>query len=336
MTEHNHPDRIFFTGLIVLALILVAALLWPFMTVLLISIAISVVLYPIYQWFNRKVTRNTSWLSSLLTLIIFIIIVIGPLTLIGIAVFHQSQDFYVTLTRDSSVIDKVNIAIAKYVPEGISLDIQERIRELSSTFTASVGAVFTATVTTLFSFLLVVLAVFYFLKDGAAWKDLLVKLSPLPDAKMLLIMEKLRMAMDGVIKGYLVIGLIQGILMGAGLVLFGVPSAALWGLFAAVASLVPTFGTSLIAIPAVLYLFITGHTGAAIGLIIWASLLVGTIDNLLNPIIVGKRIDIHPMLILFSVLGGIVLFGPVGVLAGPLIITFLYTLISLYRQEYMV
>jgi predicted PurR-regulated permease PerM len=96
---------------------------------------------------------------------------------------------------------------------------------------------------------------------------------------------------------------------------------------------VPSVGTGLVAIPAILYLFAIGHAGAAIGLAIWSALLVGTIDNLLNPIVVGKNINVPPLLILFSVLGGISLLGPVGILIGPLTVSLLYALVSLYRHR---
>jgi predicted PurR-regulated permease PerM len=93
---------------------------------------------------------------------------------------------------------------------------------------------------------------------------------------------------------------------------FGVPNPALWGTIAGIVSLIPTIGTAMVSIPAVLYLVATGTQGQAIGLLTWALVLVGLIDNLLNPVLVGKKVDIPALLILFSVLGGIALFGPVG------------------------
>jgi predicted PurR-regulated permease PerM len=147
------------------------------------------------------------------------------------------------------------------------------------------------------------------------------------------ILTTLSHAVQGVIKGYLLVGLVQGSLLGIGLWIFGVPHAALWGLFGGVASLVPTVGTALISVPAVLFLFSVGRDGAAIGLAIWAAALVGTIDNLLNPIIVGRKVDIHPMFVLFSVLGGVALMGPVGILIGPLVVSFMYALVAVYSSE---
>ena len=121
--------------------------------------------------------------------------------------------------------------------------------------------------------------------------------------------------------------------MGIGLTIFKVPNAAILGLLTAIASLVPTVGTALIAVPVTLFLLLTDRTGAGIGFAIWAAALVGSIDNFLNPYIVGKKIAIHPLLVLFSVLGGLVLMGPIGILIGPLSISFLYALSSVYKTE---
>jgi len=188
--------------------------------------------------------------------------------------------------------------------------------------------------TALFSFMLMLLSIFYFLKDGERWKKTLITLSPLSDTDDKKIVAKLSQVVNGVIKGYLLIALMQGLLMGIGLGIFGVPNPALWGIVAAVASLIPSIGTAFVSIPAIIFLFATGQTIPAIGLLIWAVVFVGLIDNLLSPILISKNIKISPFLILFSVLGGISLLGPVGILVGPLTISLLYALISIYRNEF--
>ena len=122
--------------------------------------------------------------------------------------------------------------------------------------------------------------------------------------------------------------------MGLGLWIFNVPNPALWGVVAAVMSLIPTFGTALVSVPAIIFLFVTGEVTSAVGLLIWATIAVGTIDNFLTPLVVGGKTNISPLLILFSVLGGISFLGPVGILLGPLTVSLLYTLISIYRNGF--
>ena len=125
----------------------------------------------------------------------------------------------------------------------------------------------------------------------------------------------------------------QGVVSGIGLSLFGVPNPVLWGVVAGFAALIPTLGTSLVLIPAALFLLTKGAFVAAIGLFIWALFAVGLIDNFLSPRLVGKGAQLHPLLVLLSVLGGISLFGPAGLILGPLCSSLLLALLSIYHQE---
>ncbi len=122
--------------------------------------------------------------------------------------------------------------------------------------------------------------------------------------------------------------------LGIGLWIFGVPNPVLWGVLAGIASVIPSIGTAIVAVPAVLFLLATSTTGAAIGLAAWSVVLVGTIDNLLNPIVLGKRVSLPPLIVLFSVLGGIALFGAAGIIIGPLSTSLLYTLLLIYREHF--
>ena len=178
------------------------------------------------------------------------------------------------------------------------------------------------------------LIIFYVLKDGMRWKKALVLFSPLEDKNDEKIIARLSLAVNAVIKGYFFIAIVQGVLLGIGFWIFGIPHGALWGTVAAVASLIPTIGTAFISVPAIIFLYFTGDTYSALGLLIWAVIIVGMIDNFLSPLVVGTKINISPLIIMFSVLGGISFLGPVGILIGPLCVSLLYTLISIYRHEF--
>ncbi len=325
--------KYFYASLFIGGAILVAAILWPFAKVIILSVALSAVLFPVYRMLNKHL--KVSWVASLLTVLIFIIVLCIPLFTVGTLVFKQSQNLSLWVS-DHGGLDNItrlfNRSITNLFPGG-AINLKQSIASLTGNLSAGIGNAFTATLATLFSFLLVILATFYFLKDGTDWKNTLVRFSPLSDDSSHKILTKLNVAVNGIMKGYLLIALAQGVLMGIGLWVFGVPNAALFGVLAGIASLVPTIGTALVAIPAILFLVISGHTGSAIGLSIWAAALVGSIDNLLNPYLVGKKIDIHPLLVLFSVLGGIALMGPIGILVGPLAISFMYALASVYKTE---
>jgi len=328
-------ERYFFFILLFIIFVFSFLIFSPFWMVLLLGISFSIVLYPVYEWFNKRKLPN--WLSALLTVFFFIIIIGVPLFGMGVIVFNQSQNAYqiiVNNVHSLSFIDSINNSINRILPEGISFDLYEKISNFISFVSSNVASIFTSTLSTIFSLVLTLLSMFYFLKDGAHWRKALVILSPLSDTDDEKIINKLSRAVNGIIKGYLFIALIQGILMGVGLAIFGVPNSALWGLVTMITALVPSIGTAIISVPAIIFLLITGNTFEAIGLLVWAVAVVGMIDNLLSPFIVGNKINLPPFLILFSVLGGISLLGPIGILVGPLTISMLYTLISIYRHEF--
>lgn len=328
-------ERYFFFGLLLATFIFTFLIFKPFLPLLVISAAFSVVLYPIYQRLLKS--KVPDWLSALFTLLFFIIIICGPVFGIGVLVFNQSQDLYQSVSINgglSSYFSSIENNITSYMPKGIDLNLNEKIGELISFTSRNIATIFTSTITTLFSFFLICISLFFFLKDGASWRKALISLSPLRDTDDEKILAKLSLSINGIIKGYMLIALIQGLLMGFGLAFFGVPNSALWGVIAAIGSLIPTVGTALVSVPAVIFLFATGNTFGGIGMSIWAFMIVGWVDNLLNPIIISSKINIPQILVLFSVLGGLVLLGPIGFLIGPLTVSLLYTLISIYNNEF--
>lgn len=328
-------ERYFFFGLLFATLIFTLLIFRPFWTILVLGISFSIVFYPFYEWLNRK--HLPHFLSAFLTIFLFVIILCGPLLGIGMLIFNQSENAYRVVLENGSAgpfLSSINNTVNSVLPTGVDFDINEKVNDVISFVSRNIAGIFSATLSAFFSFLLMLLIIFYFLKDGAKWRKSLVVLSPLSDQDDEKIITKLRQAVNTVIKGNLFIALVQGILMGVGLWIFGIPNSALWGIVAAVASLLPTIGTAIVSIPAIAFLFFSGNTGSAIGLLIWAVVVVGLVDNFLSPVIIGQKTNIPPLLILFAVLGGLSLLGPIGILVGPLTVSLLYTLISIYRNEF--
>jgi predicted PurR-regulated permease PerM len=126
--------------------------------------------------------------------------------------------------------------------------------------------------------------------------------------------------------------LIQGTVATIGFLIFRVPHPFLWGALASMGALMPGVGTSIATIPASIYLFATGSTVQGVGMVLWAVLAVGLIDNFVGPYLIGKRSNMHPFIILIAVLGGINLFGPVGFIVGPVVVTLFIVLLEIYNQ----
>ncbi len=329
-------EKYFFFGLFLATFLFTFFIFRPFWVVLVLGFSLSVVLYPVYTWFHKKYYLN--WVAALLTLIFFIVVLCVPLFVLGAIVFNQSQDLLHSLVNSHGdagpIVASIGNKINHFLPNGISFDINEKISSFISFLTDNIANILSATVSTLFSFLLLLLTIFYLLKDGDKWREALLQLIPLSGATDQKILHRLSQTINGVIKGYLLIALIQGTSMGIGLYIFGIPHPAIWGTIAGIASIIPPLGTAVISVPAIIFLYMTGHTGESLGLLIWATLIVGTGDNVLNPYIIGNRLSIPPFLILFSVLGGISLLGPVGILIGPLTVSLLYTLTEIYQNEF--
>ena len=328
-------ERYFFFGLLLGTLIFTFLIFSPFWVVIVLGLCFAIVLHPVHKWFNNNKLPN--WLSAFFTVILFALVLCGPILGIGVMVFNQSQDIYQLVIENKNTapfLDSIDTAVNKILPSGVTFDVNQKATDFISYVSRNIASIFSATISAFFSFLLMLLIIFYFLKDGIRWKNALVIFSPLPDTDDEKIIDKLILAVNGVIKGSLFIAIIQGILLGLGLWLFGIPHAALWGVVAAFMSLIPTFGTALVSVPAIIFLFTAGNTTSAFGLLLWAVILVGMIDNFLGPLLVGRHIKIPSILILFSVLGGIALLGPIGILIGPLSMSLLSALISIYKNEF--
>lgn len=328
-------EKYFFLGLIIASALLVVVIFSPFLTVIILGASLSVILQPTYEKIRSCVPYQSNWFASLLTLLLFLVILGLPLFVLGTVVFTQFQSFYASLgvANSKPLLTHFGESINRLLPLGFAFDIQKEITTFIGSLSTHVKTFFSATLDTIFMFLLTVLTIFYFLKDGYALRTLIIKMSPLDTNHSEQILHTLTVTINGIIKGYLIIAIAQGILMGIGLTIFGVPHPALWGVVAGVVSLVPMIGTAFVAVPAIIFLLITGDTSNAIGLAIWSLTLVGTIDNFLNPLIIGKKTELPPLLILFAVIGGLSIMGPVGILVGPLSVSFFRALVLIYRED---
>ncbi|MFA6355112.1 MAG: AI-2E family transporter [Candidatus Paceibacterota bacterium] len=334
--ETSKTEKYFLFILLAIILVLTLAILYPFLSIFILAAAFAVVLDPIYLWIKKRITKNHSGIASLFTIIIFLLVLCIPLFFVGSVVFDQAQNAYQSVTANGNTdlfIQKINTSINNIMPNGFTFDTYGKIESFTSFLASNIGNFFTYTFNTIIMLVLMFFAMFYILKDGTGWKDGLVKFLPLSEKNIHQILADLKNSVNRVVKGSFFIAIIQGLLSWLGLWFFGVPNPALWGVIAGMASLIPNFGTSIVSVPAILFLYFTGLPLHALGLLIWSFLLVGTIDNILTPYIISKNTEITPILTLFAILGGISLMGPIGLLIGPLVLSLLYSLVAIYRKE---
>jgi len=331
---NNQKLQTYFFGFLLLATtILMGLVFYPFIGVLALAAVFAVAFQPLYE--KIKAVLKIDWLSSFAIILILAVFVIIPLILIGWQIFQEAQGLYSELATNKILyLDKVNTFIEEplknFIPN-FSVDFGSYIEKMLGWFVGNMGPLVSGATQTLFDVLLTIIALFFFLKDNEKIKKTLIEISPLEDKYDNLIFDKLDDAVNSVIKGSLLIAIVQGIMAGLGFWAFGIPSPTFWGTVGVVASLVPGIGTSLVILPAIAYLLVNGGYLAAFGLFIWGTILVGSIDNILRTIIYKKGVSAHPIFILFAVFGGLSLFGPLGLVFGPIILSFYLTLLEIYK-----
>ncbi|MDP1625244.1 MAG: AI-2E family transporter [bacterium] len=324
----------FFIGLLISVVVLTVFLFVPFLAPIALAFMAAIVMRPVNRWFLVK-TSGKKTLAASLSVVFAIVVVLVPLTIVAQQVTSETYKFYTEVRNEGlGGFDRVTAAIIEPIQSAFpefNPDVDGYISSLAGKFADNASKIFSSTASLTLSLFLAFMALFYMLRDGHRFREVLIELSPLADSYDNEIIDKIERAVNSVVRGSLLTAVIKGIFAAAGFAIFGVPHAILWGALTAVVSLVPLLGAGITVIPAVLYLIATDSIGAAIGLAIWGTVAVGLVDNLLMPIVVGKATVIHPLLILLSVLGGVVLFGPVGLFLGPLVIALLSALLEIYK-----
>jgi predicted PurR-regulated permease PerM len=313
----------------------------PFLVTVALSAVFAVILYPLYEKVLARLPSKKGT-SAFITLVIGTFCVLLPLALIGTLVVSESRSAYISLATGSTgltvqaVTHSVGVWLEPYVPgatdlaASISLELNSYLEQGLQWLLHNAGGALASLVSVFLRLLIFYMTLYYFLKEGVSIKNMIARQSPIADEEAIAIFTQLSRTISGIVKGSLTIACIQGALSGIGYFIFGIPNASLWGVTTAVSALIPGVGTSLVLIPAIIYLIVVGNVGSAVGLLLWAVLLVGLIDNFLSPKLMSRGAQLHPLLILLSVLGGISFFGPVGVFMGPLTVSLLFALYTTY------
>jgi predicted PurR-regulated permease PerM len=323
----------FFFVLFIGTLILTFFMFLPFLSVIALAALLAVTFYPLHRRILRTLGKRES-LAAACTLAIATAIVVLPLAVFSFFLFLEARDLYIRLSSNglgefAAPIHALEGNLQRFIP-GFELDVRTYSGEAALWLSREFGAIFAGTASALLALFLGNVAFYYFIRDGTRFLETIKRYSPLEDAHDVAILDKLNRTIHSVINGALTVALIQGILMAVGLVIFGVPNPALWGGITAIAALIPIAGTGVVLVPAVAYLALTGAMVPAVGLLVWGVVIVGLVDNILRPRLVGRGVKIHPLLIIFAVFGGLAFFGPIGFLLGPLVMSMLIVLGDIY------
>jgi predicted PurR-regulated permease PerM len=307
----------------------------PFLYVLVLAALFAVVFYPIYLKILAFL-RNKKTPAALLALFLIIIFILVPLVLLGVQVLQEASRLYYSVAGAQNWLGSFELSgeLAERAQPLISyfksIDFQNYFKQALLWMVQNLGVVFSSLTKMVLDLVIFLIALFYLMRDGAELKNKLFELSPLAQEENHLIFGKLHAAVNSVMKGNVIIELLHGLTISVGLFIFSVPNPILWGMVAAVAAMVPGFGTALVVVPAAIYLYFSGKVILAAGIIVWGLVANGFIDNFLRPKIVGKGLQVHELIILLSVFGGLAFFGPIGFLLGPLVASLFLTLVHSY------
>lgn len=316
----------------------------------LLSLALAAIFAGLSHPLYRRVLalcRGRATLASTGTIAVLMVLVILPLLGLLEMVARQAYDLSQKLVP--AVVDRVehpehlNLQFPDWVPfheelQNPSPQIVSKIGEFASKaggfLAGSVAKAAMGTVAFVLHLFVMLYAMFWFLKEGPVIRDKLKEFGPLPPATKDLLIEKGLSMSRATIKGTLVLGILQGTLGGLALAVAGIEGAIFWGVVMAVLSVIPAIGTALVWLPAAIYLIATGEIGAGVGLAVWCVAVVGTLDNIVRPRLVGGDTQMPDLIVMVSTLGGVSLFGAFGVILGPVLAVIFLTMWEVYAETF--
>jgi predicted PurR-regulated permease PerM len=318
-------------ALTALLLLLCWRMLEPFLSVVVWASVLAILFFPAHRVILKVVKRRA--LASFLSVLLVAATVIGPLIFVSSALLGQLAH---VADRTRQALDDLRSdpVRAKQLQERlealrhqIDLDkflssdqLQAAATTLSQAILARSAGFVGGVLSVLVSILFTVFTLFYLFRDGEAIAARLPDLLPLDRRRAELVVKRAHEIITASVYGVLVIAIIQGTLAGAMFAMLGIPSALVWGVVMVILSTIPLAGSGLIWGPAVVFLAVSGSYTKAVILTVWGVAVIGTIDNILRPRLVGSRTRMHELFVFFSVLGGIAAFGIIGLLLGPVIL----------------
>ncbi len=319
----------FFIALTICLFVLLFFIARSYLGIIFISGVLSVIFYPLYQkflfWFGNK-----EGLASVLTVFVIIVAVVIPIIFISAGIFKEAVGLYNSIVFEGGTQKIIIYADSISSKLGHTIFVENYIKDVLNWIIGHFKSVFSTIFKSLLGFVLMIISVYYLLRNGSRIKEKIIAWSPLPDNYDEEFLQNLKYSVEAVLRGRILVSIVQGIFIGIGFVIFGVGSPVLWGFVGTIASLVPILGTSIVIVPAVTYLFLYDNFGAGVGLLIWGALAVGLIDNFISAIFLKDKIKVHPLIILFSIFGGVEVFGVIGFLVGPVIVSAFIALMKIY------
>lgn len=332
--------------LVLLSLVLIISAIFlsmiqQFLMPLFMAGLFSAMLSSTHRWLAEKLGDRPQ-IASILTVIAMVLLVLAPLSvLIGVVVgqaINVAQSvtpFVQTLINEPTVLNRY-IEKIPYLDQLLPYRdvLIEKAGQLVGTVSSflidGLSSVADLTITAIFGTIVMLYVMFYFLFMGDVLLGKILYFLPLHDADEQLLLHRFTSVARATIKGTLIIGLLQGSICGVAFALAGINGSVFWGTVMAAASIIPAFGTALVWVPALIILLLIGDFSGALILALLCGAVAGNLDNLVRPRLVGKDTEMHDLFVLFGTLGGITMFGILGIIIGPIIAALFITIWEIY------
>lgn len=317
----------------------------PFIYAIFWAAILAGLFMPVYKRVERKLQRPT--LSATLVLILICLIFILPFGFIISLLFKESMSIYQGIANDNS---QINIYVEKLMElikhnpytESLNLDdavLTEKITEISKNvagyFFESLKSFTQNTLQFFIQVGVMLYALFYFIRDGGRFREQILRLLPLEDDRDRILLARFQKTANSTLKVTLIIGGIQGILGGLLFLVTGIQGAILWGVVMIITAVIPVVGCALVWFPAGILMMVTGHLWTGIFILAVGALVISMVDHFLRPVLLGKDVSMHPLLIFLSSMGGIIVFGFTGFIIGPIIMSLALAVWHMYEEYYL-
>jgi len=327
-----------------LVTVLFLYLLKPFFFPIFWAAVIAGIFRPLYRRINGRLNRPG--LSTAILFLIIVLIIFLPALIIGTLVFRESLQLYETLKPDAQNIDRNFRHIIDALADNPFVDLfsanraflvektVEVVRAITNYIFVHLKELTQNTIGLIVKMAIMLYTLFFFIRDGEKFLRMAMRLSNLGKGRESFLYERFIVTARSTLKVTLIIGGIQGILGGLIFIATNVEGALIWGLLMILTAIIPVLGCSIIWAPAGVLMLLTGHIWEGVLILAVGVLVISTVDNLLRPILIGKDVEMHPLLIFLSMLGGIVLFGFSGFVIGPIITSLFLSILQMYEEFY--
>ncbi len=337
----------FFLALFIASSLLLGWLLLPFASIIVMAFVVTGVFRPVYRFLGKRIKAS---LASFITCFLVILVLFAPITFFVGMLSNEALNMY-QMAKSAVLSDEIRnfLQNSRYLEQSnqflsvFNIEItEEDFNGVVSAVARNVGlflyqqasSIASNILSFVVNFLFMLLIVFYLFIDGDRLESFIMDLSPLPEEQDQKLINKFREMAGAIIVGNGLGGILQGFLGGAVFALFQLPSAFLWGVIMGLLAFLPIVGIGMVFVPAAIFLFIQGRIGAGIFFIVFYAILSLSVEYIFKPKLVGTRLQMHPLLVFFSIVGGLKLFGLLGIIYGPLIVTAFLTLTDIYHASY--